>query len=149
MGKTVRFKLEDSAGTCRAERGNCFARSVSVSPSIAQFSSAVQLGYAHDSNVFGSYAGVPDNYLQVNLSVDYYTGWDYSSLDMSYYGGSSAGFKGARKDYNRAAFDTSQSVIVASQRKGRLTDFTVGLFRRFASSYSNRKKKSRPGCGIE
>lgn len=56
------------------------------STTFAQFTSSLQFAYTHDSNVFGSYAEVPDNYFVVNLNLDNYTGWDYSSLDLSYNG---------------------------------------------------------------
>ncbi len=61
-----------------------------ASTSMAQFTGSVQLGYTHDSNVFGNYAQVPDNYLGMNIGLDNYVGWDYSDLDMSYYGGLSS-----------------------------------------------------------
>ncbi len=57
-----------------------------VSTSMAQFTSSIQLNYTHDSNVFGNFAEVPDNYLGVNINLDNYIGWDYSSVDMSYDG---------------------------------------------------------------
>ncbi len=57
-----------------------------VSTSMAQFTSSIQLNYTHDSNVFGNYAEVPDNYLGLNFSLDNYIDWDYSSVDMSYNG---------------------------------------------------------------
>lgn len=61
-----------------------------ASRSMAQLTSSIQLGYTHDSNVFGNYAEVPDNYLALSLGIDDYVGWDYSALDMSYYGGLSS-----------------------------------------------------------
>ena len=57
-----------------------------TSTTFAQFTSSLQFAYTHDSNVFGSFADIPDNYLTVNLSLDNYTGWDYSDLDLSYNG---------------------------------------------------------------
>ncbi len=57
-----------------------------TSTTFAQFTSSLQFAYTHDSNVFGSFADIPDNYLTVNLSLDNYTGWDYSGLDLSYNG---------------------------------------------------------------
>jgi len=56
------------------------------STAMAQFKSTLQLGYVHDSNVFGNFAEIPDNYFTANLNLDNYTDWDYSSLDLSYNG---------------------------------------------------------------
>ena len=61
-----------------------------TSAASAQLTSSIQLGYTHDSNVFGNYAEVPDNYLSLNLNLDNYVGWDYSALDLSYSGGLSS-----------------------------------------------------------
>ncbi len=60
------------------------------STSFAQFTSSIQAGYTHDSNVFGNFAEVPDNYLSMNLSLENYIGWDYSAFDLSYNGGLSS-----------------------------------------------------------
>ncbi|MCL4538929.1 MAG: hypothetical protein M1378_04900 [Bacteroidetes bacterium] len=40
--------------------------------------------------MFGNYSEVPGDYLEASLGIDNYIGWDYSSLDMSYYGGVSS-----------------------------------------------------------
>jgi hypothetical protein len=61
-----------------------------TSQAFSQFKSQFQIGYVYDSNVFGSFAEIPDNYLTANLNVDNYIDWDYSSLDLSYEGGLSS-----------------------------------------------------------
>jgi hypothetical protein len=52
----------------------------------AQFYSSIDVSYTHDSNIFGNYAKVPDNYLSVDLFLENDIDWDYSSLTTSYDG---------------------------------------------------------------
>ncbi len=57
-----------------------------VSQASAQVASSINLTYARESNVLGNYAEIPDDYLSADFYLDDFTGWDYSSLDVSYDG---------------------------------------------------------------